>query len=686
MNVPITSLRGVGTWIAAQLKNLGIETVADMLLHLPTRYEDRTQLLSLGELQAGAPALFSGTLQNVEIKAGKKSSLLCLLNDGTGAVVLRFFHFNPAQIKQLQIGSVLHCFGEVRDGYYGLECVHPEYHILSDANPAPEIAQHLSPIYPTTGKVSQKLLRGLVQQALNCHPLPEKLPAFLLQQQQLMPLMQAINFLHQPPKNTPLGALGTGQHPAQRRLAFEELLAHHLSLRSLRHRVELAQAPILANSQHLIPQLLNNLAFTLTGAQQRVFQEIQQDLQLTRPMQRLLQGDVGSGKTIVAALSALQAIEAGYQVAIMSPTELLSEQHLQVFSHWLTPLGIKISGLSSSLRKTHRVKALEEIASGDCQIAIGTHSLFQETVNFAKLGLIIVDEQHRFGVHQRLALRNKGLQSGQSPHQLIMTATPIPRTLAMSVYADLDTSIIDELPKGRTPIQTVVIPSARRGEIIERIRHACLEGRQAYWVCTLIDESEVMQYEAAANTAEMLRETLPELRIGLVHGKLKSKDKAEQMQAFKERELDVLVATTVIEVGVDVPNASLMVIENAERLGLAQLHQLRGRVGRGAVNSFCVLLYQFPLSETAKSRLATLRETCDGFLIAQRDLELRGPGEMLGTRQTGVFTLKVADLQRDQALLHEVQQVAEHLLINYPENCEILIQRWLKRGLDYGEV
>ncbi len=684
-SIPVTQLKGVGAQLELRLKRLNINTLDDLLWHLPLRYQDRTRITPLREAQEGEDVVIEATVEACEIKQGKRRSLVAVLNDGTGAVQLRLFHFSSAQQKILSPGARLRCFGEVRAGYACLELIHPEYQRLDDAQPV-SLEQGLTPVYPSTEGLHQKVLRKLVQQALQQMP-AELLPEALVAHLGLPRLAVALQTLHNPPPETDAQALLDKQHPARQRLAFEELLAQHLSLHQLRHQVQSYRAPLFTNAGFWRQELLRNLGFSLTEAQHRVYQEIRQDMAQPRPMQRLVQGDVGSGKTVIAALSALQALESCYQVALMAPTELLAEQHFRTFSAWLRPLGIEPAWLTGSLSKKQREQTLADLAEGRAQLVVGTHALFQEAVQFAKLGLVIVDEQHRFGVHQRLALRDKGMSdSDLRPHQLIMTATPIPRTLAMTAYADLDTSIIDELPPGRTPVTTVVMPDTRRDQVIERIARACEQGRQAYWVCTLVEESETLDSEAAEATAELLRQLLPKARIGLAHGRLKAKDKDAVMQAFKAHELDVLVATTVIEVGVDVPNASLMIIDNAERLGLAQLHQLRGRVGRGSVESFCVLLYHPPLAETSKLRLATLRETQDGFVIAQRDLELRGPGEILGTRQTGLNQLKIADLQADRALLEKVPPIAEQLLREQTEIVTALQARWVQQGIEYGEV
>jgi ATP-dependent DNA helicase RecG len=686
MITPITTLQDVNSKVAELLERLGIKTVEDMLFHLPLRYEDRTQIKPLEKLTVGETALVEGTIQAAEVKTGKKRSFICSFSDGTATIILRFFHFYPNKIQQLQPGVRLRCFGEVRQGYQNLELVHPQYEQINQQNSI-LLEEHLTPIYPTSSNLPQVVFHNLINQIFENFEIIDYLPKNIQQRFHLLPLLEALQILHHPPPNLSLKSLQLKQQPAQRRLAFEELLAHHLSFYTLRTQANRRQAPHLQNAGQLAQQLLAQLPFQLTKAQQKVYAEIATDLRANHPMQRLVQGDVGSGKTIVAALAALQAIESDYQVAVMAPTELLSEQHFQTFTQWLQPLQIEVAWLTGSLSKKKRELALQNIATGQSALIIGTHALFQKEVEFAKLGLVIVDEQHRFGVHQRLALRNKGSSANYCPHQLIMTATPIPRTLAMTAYADLDTSIIDELPPGRTPVNTVIIPNTRRDEIIARIQHACQqEQRQAYWVCPLIEESEALQLQAAQETATQLKHTLPQLTIGLVHGRMKSKEKEQVMADFKTGQLQLLIATTVIEVGVDVPNASLMIIENAERLGLAQLHQLRGRVGRGAQQSHCVLLYQPPLAETAKSRLATIRDINDGFVIAQKDLEIRGPGEVLGTRQKGVLNLRIADLQRDKELLQEIVEAGKLLAQQSPENSQALIQRWVKTGLDYGEV
>ena len=647
-------------------------------------------MVPIGALRVGDEAVIEGEIQLSDIKFGKRRMLLCRVSDGSGVITLRFFYFNAAQQQALARGVRLRCYGEVRFGVATLEMIHPEYRRIDDET-LTAVEESLTPIYPATEGLHQLSLRTLTQQALRLLTtgeilLEEWLPKTVLAPLKLPSLAEAIAYVHYPPPDAPLALLETGAHPAQRRLAFEELLAHHLSLRQLRNRVQQKPAHPMLSPGSLVKRLLQNLPFQLTAAQQRVIAEIVEDLRRAHPMQRLLQGDVGSGKTLVAAAAALHAIEAGYQVALMAPTELLAEQHLTVFKSWFDPLEIEVIGLLGRLKGKQRSTTLANISSGQPQLIVGTHALFQEGVSIPKLGLMIVDEQHRFGVDQRLALREKGVTQDHTPHQLIMTATPIPRTLAMIGYADLDSSVLDELPPGRTPVETVVIADTRRAEVVERIARACGNGRQAYWVCTLIVESDLLQYQAAVDTAAQLAAALPALRVGLVHGRMKSQEKEQAMREFKAGRTDVLVATTVIEVGVDVPNASLMIIENAERLGLAQLHQLRGRVGRGATASHCVLIYRNPLSEHARTRLTTLRNTNDGFEIARKDLELRGPGEVLGTRQTGLLQLHIADLARDQHLLPAVEQAATLLLSEYPEHIYPLIRRWLSDSVQYGEV
>lgn len=675
--IPLDSLKGVGSKMLEKLERLGLATVQDLLFHLPLRYEDRTQVWPIGDLPPGLHGAVEGEIQDTQLVMGRRRMMVCRISDGTGTLTLRFFNFTAAQKNSLAAGRLIRCFGEVRPGKYGLEMAHPEYKLLGEEQ-AGQTEEALTPVYPTTEGLRQLTLRNLTDQALaqlDLYGVEELLPAGLYPHQ--IELAAALKLLHRPPPSVALPLLESGQHPAQQRLVLEELLAHNLSVLKVRAQAQTQLARALKPAPELVEQLLGALPFKPTGAQSRVVAEISKDLQQSHPMMRLVQGDVGSGKTLVAALAALQAIGNGCQVGLMAPTELLAEQHAINFAKWLEPLGIGVGWLAGKQKGKAREESLAAIKDGSVKMVVGTHAIFQEQVVFQRLALVIIDEQHRFGVHQRLALREKGEREGVHPHQLIMTATPIPRTLAMTAYADLDTSVIDELPPGRTPITTVALPDSRRGDVIERVKLACTEGKQAYWVCTLIEESEVLECQAAEDTAAELQTLLPGLHIGLVHGRMRPVEKQRVMEEFKAGILQLLVATTVIEVGVDVPNASLMIIENPERLGLAQLHQLRGRVGRGAVASHCVLLYHAPLSKTAQSRLGVLRETNDGFLIAQRDLELRGPGELLGTRQTGLADLKIADLVRDQPLIPQVQKMARFLMDRHPSHVEPLIRRWL---------
>ncbi|HGX93666.1 MAG TPA: ATP-dependent DNA helicase RecG [Candidatus Tenderia sp.] len=684
LNAPLTTFKGVGPQMARRLERLGLSTVQDALFHLPHRYQDRTRVHPMGTLRPGDEVVVEGEVQASDIHFGKRRALLVRISDGSGSMMLRFFHFNAAQKSAMARGVRLRCFGEVRQGPAMLEMVHPEYQRLAEGG-LMAVDEHLTPVYPATEGVSQKTLRRVAGQALAAldRGLEDYLPPECIE---TMPsLNEALRYVHTPPPDAAVDVLQEGVHPAQQRLAFEELLAHNLSLREIRLKMQEQAAPVLKGRGDLCQRLLDSLPFELTGAQRRVLTEVNSDLAQAHPMQRLVQGDVGSGKTIVAAAAVLRAVESGYQTAVMAPTELLAEQHLRNFKTWLEPLGVEVVWLVGKQGVKAKRESLAAIADG-AAVAVGTHALFQDEVVFRKLGLVVVDEQHRFGVHQRLALKEKGAQHGLTPHQLIMTATPIPRTLAMTAYADLDTSVIDELPPGRKPVETVVVADSRRLEVIERVKVACGQGRQAYWVCTLIEESEVLQCQAAEDAAVVLHEALPGVRVGLVHGRMKSAEKEAVMAAFKAAELDLLVATTVIEVGVDVPNASLMIIENAERLGLAQLHQLRGRVGRGSASSSCVLMYHKPLSQQGRTRLQAMRETNDGFEIARRDLEIRGPGEVLGTRQSGLLRLRVADLQRDQALIPAVAEVARQILGRWPDRVPKLIARWVGDAQRYGEV
>ena len=688
--IPVTALRGVGPKGAERLAKLGVLSVQDVLFHLPFRYQDRTKIVPVGSLRPGDQAVIDVTVDHADIRFGKRRSLLVQVSDGTGSMILRFFHFTAAQKSALSRGVRLRCFGEVRNGPQHYELVHPEYQRVAD-DESLTVEQALTPIYPTTEGFHQLSWRDLIGQSLQ-HlgkdgALDELLPSSLLASFDLPTLSEAIRLLHRPPPELASKLMSEDGHPAQHRLAFEELLAHQLSMRLMRDAHRQQTAPVFDKALFELPrvkQLLSELPFDLTGAQRRVIGDIAKDTEQPYPMLRLVQGDVGSGKTIVAAIAALQAIEAGYQVALMAPTEILAEQHRVNFENWFGSLSIEVGWLSGRLKGKKREAMMERVRNGELPMVVGTHALFQESVEFANLGLVIVDEQHRFGVHQRLALRSKG--KAVTPHQLIMTATPIPRTLAMTAYADLDLSVIDELPPGRKPIKTVLVSEQRQGEVIERVRLACESGRQAYWVCTLIEESELLQAQAAEQTAEMLTEALAPLKVGLVHGRMKAPEKADVMQQFKAGELHLLVATTVIEVGVDVPNASLMVMANAERLGLSQLHQLRGRVGRGAQDSYCVLLYHPPLGAVARERLEIMRETNDGFVIAQKDLEIRGPGEVLGTRQTGEVQFRLADLLRDQHWIEPVQKAADQLIAEQSPMIQPLIQRWIGEKQNYSAV
>lgn len=681
-------LKGVGPALEKKLAAIGITSIQDLLFHLPLRYEDRTRITLTARARVGEYMQFEGEVTSCELQFGKRRSLRCSLRDSSGSITLRFFHFSAAQKESLSVGTQLRVYGEVKHGRAGFELFHPEYKPLSQANQ--KVADTLTPIYPTTEGLMQPRLRSIIGQAVDLvvghEAIEDYLPREIVAKFNLASLTDAIKHIHRPPADAFGGWDREAPNPGRDRLAFEELLTHRLSLRRLREDVSAQPAPQFVGENQLIRGFLSTLPFELTGGQRRAFAEISEDLSRPTPMLRLLQGDVGSGKTVVAALSALRAIDAGYQVALMAPTEILAEQHTVNFRQWFEPLSIEVGWHSGKQKGKPRAEQLERVASGDCQILVGTHALFQGEVNYAKLGLIIIDEQHRFGVQQRLALRDKAASMRINPHQLVMTATPIPRTLAMSAYADLDNSIIDELPPGRTPVNTLIVSNERRGEVIERIAAACENQSQAYWVCTLIDESEVLQCQAAEVTAQQLAEQLPQVRVGLVHGRMKPSEKAEVMARFKAAEIDLLVATTVIEVGVDVPNSSLMVIENPERLGLAQLHQLRGRVGRGSIKSHCILLYQSPLSRNGKERLGVMRESNDGFYIAEKDLELRGPGQVLGTAQTGLMEFRIADLVRDAAMLDEVKDAADHVLSQHPQVVDSLVRRWLGENIHYANV
>lgn len=682
----LTTLTGVGPALAKTLERLGLRTLQDLWFHLPLRYEDRTRITPIRDLQPGAAAQVEGRVEAIEKGFRYRPQLRVAIGDDSHAtLLLRFFHFNAAQANQLIVGTRLRCYGEVRRGQHGLEMVHPQYRRVTE-DAASAVEECLTPVYPVTEGLTSARLAGVIARALQRLPQDvelELIPPDLRKVYKLSSLRAALLYVHRPPPDADLAQLALGLHPAQQRLAFEELLAQHLSLKRLRARIREHAAPALHGDGDLHKRFLASLPFAPTRAQARVAVEVARDIAKPAPMLRLVQGDVGSGKTIVAALAALGAVESGFQAALMAPTELLAEQHYRNFRNWLEPLGIEVVWLAGKLKSRARSTALAQIAAS-AQVVIGTHALMQEGVAFRDLALVIIDEQHRFGVHQRLALREKGRDGASVPHQLVLTATPIPRTLAMTAYADLDVSVIDELPPGRTPVTTVAIANSRRADVVERIRAACAGGRQAYWVCTIIEESDLLQAQAAEAVHAELTAALPGLAIGLVHGRLKPAQKQAVMDAFTAGEIALLVATTVIEVGVDVPNASLMIVENAERLGLAQLHQLRGRVGRGRVESSCVLLYQMPLSGMARQRLDVLRETGDGFRIAEKDLELRGPGEVLGTRQTGQMSLRIADLARDTHLLPAVQRAGAALLGQHPALADKLIARWIGQATRYA--
>ena len=688
-STPVAELRGVGPALAAKLAGLGIETVLDVLFHLPLRYEDRTRIRAIGDLSAGDTALTCGLIASANVRFGRRRSLVVSIGDGTGTMAMRLFHFNENQRQQLRPGRRIACYGEMHATAGGIETAHPEYRLLDD-DAEPPTSDRLTPVYPAAAGLGQALLRRLTGQALDrlerTPDIADLLPEAVAARHGLAGLTDALRTIHRPPAGTSADGPLDHEHPARRRLAFEELLAHHLALRLARRRIDRRHAAPLDRGDALMRRFADSLPFELTAAQRRVMREVRADLARARPMHRLVQGDVGAGKTVVAAIAAVAAVASERQVALMAPTELLAEQHFASFRSWLGPLGVEVVWLSGRLGSRERGRTLARIAGGEAAVAVGTHALFQSEVAFADLGLVVVDEQHRFGVEQRLALRGKGERGGLRPHQLIMTATPIPRTLAMTAYADLDVSVVDELPPGRTPVDTAVAPSGRRPEVVARIRRACGRGEQAYWVCTAIEESDAIACRAAEDTARELGQALSGLRVGLVHGRMPPAEKDAAMAAFKEARIDVLVATTVVEVGVDVPNASLMIIENAERLGLAQLHQLRGRVGRGARRSACVMMYEGPLTEAARARLEVLRATTDGFEIAQRDLEIRGPGELLGTRQTGLAQLRVADLARDLPLLPGIERAASELLARHESRVAPLVRRWIGAGAVYGEV
>lgn len=698
----VQTLKGVGPAVAIKLEKLGLCTIQDVLFHLPLRYEDRTRIVPIGALQPGQQAVIEGIIEHSEVrfggrnrgwgktKAGSGRSLLCYLSDGTGGVVLRLFYFNASQQANLVAGKRLRCFGEVRYGASSLEITHPEYQLLTENQSLP-VTNALTPVYPKTDGVHQTLLRNLAEQVLlrlNQNSVPDWLPESMLKGGNFPELSQALKMVHQPDAGVSLDSMAAVKHPAQQRLIFEELVAHRLSMLQFRIKAKTHQARVHDIKDESLQAFINTLGFELTAAQKKVIAEIVTDLTQSVPMMRLLQGDVGSGKTVVAACAALAAVQNSSQVAIMAPTEILASQLFENFNRWFkneqnTDACLLLTGKDKGCARENKLAAIK---TGQASIVVGTHALFQQDVEFNQLSLVIVDEQHRFGVHQRLTLREKGAQGDVVPHQLIMTATPIPRSLAMTAYADLDCSVIDELPQGRKKVSTVVLSDQRRNEVIARVTEACRKGEQAYWVCTLVEESEILQCQAAEETAAQLNQDFQDLSIGLVHGRMKQDEKDAVVLQFKQGKINLLVATTVIEVGVDVPNASLMVIENAERLGLSQLHQLRGRVGRGAKQSACVLMYQSPLSERARQRLAIVREYHSGFVIAQKDLEMRGAGEILGTRQTGVVGLRIADILRDEFMLEEVRLAAAQIQQQWPERVGPLIKRWLGSSDQYGSV
>lgn len=679
----------------AKLAKLGVHHRSDLLLHLPLRYEDETHLAPIDTVQAGETAQVQGIITHNEVIYKPRRTLTCRLQDGSGELYLRFLNFYPSQQKQLAVGKAIRAIGEARMGFYGIEMVHAKCRVADEDTP---LNSSLTPVYPTTAGLSQTILRKLIGNALEVLPLRETLPQTVLDKLQLASFSDSVKLLHSPTPDVSASQLEQRDHAAWQRIKFDELLAQQLSMRVHHRERSKRHAPALKAKKILAQQLLKALPFALTKAQQKVLAEISHDIAQTHPMQRLLLGDVGSGKTIVAALAALQAIENGHQVAFMAPTEILAEQHYLKLREWLIPLGLEPVWLSGSMKKKDKTTAAKHIAEGTTQIAVGTHALFQASVEFKKLGLVIIDEQHKFGVQQRLALRNKGKNpqserteeipqsNSQEPHQLMMSATPIPRTLAMSYYADLDVSVIDELPPGRTPIITKLVSESRRDAVCEKVRDACAAGQQVYWVCPLIEESETLELQNALETQLILSETFPEFNVGLVHGKLDNTLKASTMAVFKAGEINLLVATTVIEVGVDVPNASLMVIEHAERMGLAQLHQLRGRVGRGAAQSTCILMFQSPVSELARARLKVIFENTDGFIIAQQDLQLRGPGELLGARQSGVAMLRFADLSVDEDLLDLARTTADELLNDYPDAARAHLKRWMSNKQDFLQV
>ncbi|KEY91286.1 ATP-dependent DNA helicase recG [Candidatus Photodesmus blepharus] len=687
--IPLTTLSGIGKKTAQKFAKIRINSVQDLLFHLPFRYEDHTHIYPINELYVGLYATLQGRVIDINTTSRKRKMLIVQISDGNSAIMLRFLNFTTTLKKNFSKGKLVRAYGKIQRSCVGLEILHPDYEFLTSKQRLNDIKKNLTPIYPTTSGLKQITLRNSTSQALlllKKSEIQELLPSGMYAQQ--MTINQALHIIHRPPSNLNLDLFNKHKHPAQIRLIIEELLAQNLSTLLIRKKKQKELANPLPKTSTLKQKLLKLLPFELTNAQKRVVKEIETDLVKTKPMMRLVQGDVGSGKTLVAALSAIRAIEHNYQVALMAPTELLAEQHMLNFSGWFKKIGLQVSLLVGRLKDKEKKKQLARIATGEIHMIIGTHALFQKHVKFHNLALVVIDEQHRFGVHQRLNFCNKGLKQQIYPHQLTMTATPIPRTLAMTTYADLETSTINELPPGRTEIQTVVISDKKRDDIIERVHNACLnEGKQAYWVCPLIEnKSEISEIQSVTNISEKLKRKLPNLKIGLIYGRMQASEKQRIMRKFQENELNLLVATTVIEVGVDIPNASLMIIENSERLGLTQLHQLRGRIGRGSVKSYCILLYHSPLYKIAQKRLSIIRQNNDGFIIAQKDLEIRGPGEFLGTKQTGLVDFKIVNLIRDQDLIPEVQRIARYMYKNRPQNITAIIDRWIGNRNIYSKV
>ena len=686
---PITELRGVGNAVAKKLERLDIHCIEDLLFHLPLRYQDRTRVHPIAALRPGSEALVEGTVEQNRGIFKRRRAMIVTLADNTGILLLRFFHFSNAQRNSLRQGTRLRCFGEIRRGRSQMEMVHPEYQFANSYNR--HTKGSYTPIYPATEGLQQFSLRKLTDEALYwmatpSNELEELLPPNLAEKETAISLKDALRYVHRPPADADIELLQNSEHPAQKRLAFEEILAHSMSLRRTRKSAKHQPARPLNNAGELLAQLKSRLPFTLTMAQERVIEEIRTDVRESSPMMRLVQGDVGSGKTLVGVAAMLEAVEAGCQAAMMAPTELLAEQHYHNLKNWFDPFEIGITLILGKQKVGARRHALRQARNGETQIVVGTHALFQEKVEFKRLALIVVDEQHRFGVHQRLALKQKGEDGSFQPHQLIMTATPIPRSLAMTMYADLDYSAIDEMPPGRLPVKTFALSDRRRDELIERVNNTCAAGEQVYWVCPLIEKSETLHYQTAEHTFALLQREMPQINIRLIHGRMSAEEKENTIELFKRGEVQLLVSTTVIEVGIDIPDANLIVIENAERFGLAQLHQLRGRVGRSGKQAACALLYHAPLSTMARRRLEVMRTTNDGFKIAQEDMAIRGPGEVLGTRQTGEMRFRIADLTRDKTQLKRVRELSEKMLADQPEICDKIIGRWMGQSAKYAEV